>query len=340
MKRAAIAAIIVIAGVTAIYVNSASSEAAEREVTWLIAHEPVELFSRAAEVFESEYNRMSDGADIRVRIIGPSDIGGEGVFNLTKEEVRQALDSGKADLATMPLAGLGSNSPATALLAPFVFDDIESLSRVLDSDLEPTLLDQASVSGMRALAFTLSGGMQNFISDTVSIRSANDLKGLRIATASGNIAEEAIRSLGAVPVPVEIGTQELFDAIRQDKADAAEMTYTRLSIYPVTEPLIISETNHRVFLTLMFASDAFFNDLRGLEREALLSAADTAARAEREDSIRLAEDTKRKLLESGSTAIEITPAERNIMRANTESVRLSRVQMLGEDILQRLNALR
>jgi TRAP-type C4-dicarboxylate transport system substrate-binding protein len=293
-----------------------------REIRWLIAHQPISLFEPAAKAFQDEFNSESRGTKIRVVVLGPSDIVGGNVPHLDKASVYAALDGGKADIATIPIAALGSTTPASLVAAPFLFSDYGAMEQALDGDVGTQLLQTLAETGnVRGLAFTLSGGYQVLATRDAELDDAKDLAGLRVATPNGAIAADTLRSFGAIPVPVPPGdTLNLLAALDDGTADAVEITYTRLSIVNAPPVLTLNETDHSIFFTAILSGNAFYESLSEEDQTSLRAAARRAAQVERADSIELARVTKEKLQSLGSSVVAMPRGEREILRAKSRAL--------------------
>lgn len=272
------------------------------EVRWLLAHQPTELFSKAAAVFADDLAKDSGGT-MELSVILPKDLGYTG--DIPTADVMQILQNGKAELGTTYVVGIAGEDPELNVLnLPYLFTDYASATKVLDGDAGKELLATIGENTpARGLAFTYSGGFRIIVSNT-PIRTAADFKGLHIATAGGPVAEEALKALGATPIPVTIGASGAPEPVAS--ADAVETTYTRLSGALGEPPFrfkYISDTYHSLFLTAILASKSFYDTLTPAQQDALMRAAQDAAAVERQDSIALGAQTRTDIQKEGVTVI-------------------------------------
>ncbi len=314
---AAIALVAAAAYIIFFYQPNSGSASSAREVKWLLSHQPTDVFDNATRVFADTLKRESGGT-LKLVVIQPADVGVD-KGDVPHKAVLDALASGVADIASAYTIPLGDNhADFRALNLPFLFASYDEANAALDNAALPIL---GSLSGdIRGLAFTMSGGFRIIASKTRNFTKTDDLKGARIATSGGPVAEATLKALGAVPVPMDLehGTERDFSNI-----DGVETTYARLasalggaSAYTSH----VSETNHSVFLTAVIASGAFYDSLTPAEQRALQDAALAAAKVEREDSIQLNASVKDSLKAEGSSVTELSGDVRAALVKATEPV--------------------
>ncbi|MSU73961.1 TRAP transporter substrate-binding protein [Candidatus Kaiserbacteria bacterium] len=307
------------------------------QVKWLIAHEPISLFDRANKVFVDEFNKESDGT-IEIHIVGPKDFGSDNGHLLTSE-VFKALDGGQVQLATIVVTGLKTLDPKLEVLSlPFLFKSESAAGQVLDGPIGEELLETVNASTTaRGLAFTFSGGLMAIQSNSKQIRNLEDLKGLRIGTINGPVAEATLQSFGAITVPLDSGKGSPAINKLLDTYDGIETPYTRIDTRSSsTVPRYVSETNHSFFLTTILASDSFYNSLSAQDKGALVKAARAAAVAEREDSIALKEKNKVTLQERGTTIVTVSADATAAFKAKVVGVYAKFAPLFGADLIQKI----
>ncbi len=305
--RAIVAVVVIGLAAYAIFFHKATgsdASGASRTVTWLLSHQPTDVFARAADVFDETLQRESGGS-LSLVLMKPEDIGVE-KGDVPHAKVLEQLSLGTADIASVYTIPLGNEYQDFQMLnLPFLFGSYEEANASLDG-AALSILD-TRMDNVRGLAFTMSGGLRIIASRNTDIRKMSDLKGKRIATSGGAVAEATLVALGAIPVPLDLENDGSRDF---SSIDGVETTYARLSTALGSNTAFtshINETNHSVFLTAIIASDTFFDSLTPVEQAALISAARAAAKVERQDSIALNATVKEALRAKGSTVNEISP---------------------------------
>lgn len=294
---------------------------APMQITWVVAHEPVSLFDNAQIVFANEFDKDSDGT-VTIKILGPSDLGSTN-GHLSNAQVFEELDSGKAQLATEVVSALAPQDHSLAVLnLPFIFNDTASAESVLDGPVGGELLRTLDASSTATgLAFTFSGGLMGIESDTKEIKSAAELKGLRIGTENGKVAQAALASFGAIPVPIDPQGGALAASQQLASLDGIELPYTRLATTSEegAVPRYVSETDHSFYLTVIMVSDGFYASLSPQDQLALQKAAQAAAAQEREDSLSLAQQNLEQLRSGGATVIEWNASAEQALQEESRS---------------------
>jgi len=150
------------------------------KIRWVIAHEPLDLFERAAKDFQSFINEAQSAEKIEVEVMTLteySDKYNDGV-KVTKHDLLDLMNQGKIEMSQMYTTWLAEeyNHDMLALEMPFIFEDHDHATRVLEGEVGEYLLDKTTEnSNVRGMAFTYSGGFRNVITDK-PVSSLADLK--------------------------------------------------------------------------------------------------------------------------------------------------------------------
>jgi TRAP-type C4-dicarboxylate transport system substrate-binding protein len=149
------------------------------KIRWVIAHEPLNLFLRAAEDFERRVNEQQSQHKIEVEIMTLSEYSqryNDGVV-VTKHDLLDLMESGKIEMSQMYTTWLAEkyDQDMLALEMPFIFEDHDHATRVLEGEVGEFLLNKITEkSNVRGMAFTYSGGFRNILSS----KKVNTLQGL------------------------------------------------------------------------------------------------------------------------------------------------------------------
>ncbi len=314
---------------------SVETNPAPIHVRWLLSHQPVDLFARATQVFAEELKKGSNGQMI-LEVVTPDSIGYK-KGDVPNAEIFKQLDSGDVQIASAYTVALGRQDPEMwSLTLPYLFKSYDSMMPVLDGTVGRRILDSYSAaSTAHALAFTMSGGYRIIATRNTSIANLGDMKGLRIATSGGPVAEATLKAMGAIPVALDLenGSQML----DTQSIDGVETTYSRLAevLGSQTEyTKHINETNHSMFLTAILASDTFYDSLSPQNRKVLESAALAAAQVERQDSIVLSKQVKSRLEARGSVVTTLSSQAQDAFKAAAQSVYAQVSPLIGVDIVK------
>ena len=149
------------------------------KIRWVIAHEPLDLFERAAVDFQNFVNEAQSAEKIEVEVMTLSEYSekyNDGV-QVTKHDLLDLMEQGKIEMSQMYTTWLAEDieHDMLALEMPFIFEDHEHATRVLEGEVGEELLDKITEkSNVRGMAFTYSGGFRNIITDK-TVTSLKDL---------------------------------------------------------------------------------------------------------------------------------------------------------------------
>ena len=128
-----------------------------------------------------------------ITMLGHSDRDAESV---TVDEVR----NGALDMARVNISALDASGAATVVPSlPFLFKSTVHMRRVLDGPIGEEILAGLEAQGLIGLCF-YDAGPRSFYSVKQPIRTAADLKGLKVRVQQTDIWAALMRALGAEPV--------------------------------------------------------------------------------------------------------------------------------------------
>lgn len=292
-----------------------------QKIRWVLAHEPIELFLRAAKVFASEVNAKAEGAlDIEVMTLSEyAEKYNNGVV-VTKHELVDMINRGDIEMSQTYTVDIGEHDHEfRALDMPFLFESHDHATRVFEGPIGQSLLDGlAKSAGVKGLAFTYSGGFR-IIPGQEGIDTIEDIRDLKLRTSFSPVAIETFKAVGADVVPMEL--EEMTDAIQDADIQVGESTYPR--VYALGQDRVskvINHTEHSLFLTSILINQDFFAGL-GEELQGIVAdAAKVAANYERVISIEDVALTQAKAESDGIVVKRMSEEERARFKAATAHV--------------------
>jgi TRAP-type C4-dicarboxylate transport system substrate-binding protein len=293
----------------------------KKHVKWVLAHEPIELFIRAAKVFAAEVNaRAPEQLEIEVMTMSEYSQKYNGGVLVTKHELVDLLDSGKIEMSQTYTITLGKiNKDFFALDLPFLFKDHDHASRVFEGDVGASLLDSLQeTKKIKGLAFTYSGGFR-IIPGNEPVARIEDLRGIKVRTSHSPVAIETFRTLGADVVPMEL--EELSENLGSANVAVGESTYPR--VYALGHDKVskvINHTEHSLFLTSILIGTDFWNTLSADLQAVVAESAKVAARYERVISIDDVAKTQARAEADGIEVIKMSKEEQARFAAETKVV--------------------
>jgi TRAP-type C4-dicarboxylate transport system substrate-binding protein len=283
---------------------------ATKHVKWVLAHEPIELFIRAAKVFSQEVNARAPGElDIEIMTMNEYSTKYKDGVAVNKHSLVDLLDSGEIQMSQTYTITLGKiNRDFFALDLPFLFKDHDHASRVFEGEVGTSLLDSLQESRkIKGLAFTYSGGFRIIPGNETDAR-IEDLKGMRVRTSHSPVAIDTFKTLGADVVPMEL--EELSDNLGQGNVTVGESTYPR--VYALGHDKVskvINHTEHSLFLTSILIGTEFWNTLSPELQTVVSEAARAAAKYERAISIKDVGATQERCLADGIEVLRMSAEE-------------------------------
>ena len=293
----------------------------KKHVKWVLAHEPIELFIRAAKVFAAEVNaRAPEQLEIEVMTMSEYSQKYNGGVLVTKHELVDLLDSGKIEMSQTYTITLGKiNKDFFALDLPFLFKDHDHASRVFEGDVGASLLDSLQeTKKIKGLAFTYSGGFR-IIPGNEPVARIEDLRGVKVRTSHSPVAIETFKTLGADVVPMEL--EELSENLGSANVAVGESTYPR--VYALGHDKVskvINHTEHSLFLTSILIGTDFWNTLSAELQAVVAESAKVAARYERVISIDDVAKTQARAEADGIQVLKMSKEEQARFAAETKVV--------------------
>jgi C4-dicarboxylate-binding protein DctP len=291
---------------------------------------------KAAQFFADEVNSRMAGK-VHVEVFPNSQLYND---NNVMEAMR--LSSGDTGLMAAPsLSKFVKFSRQLQLFdIPFLFNDIDDVHKLADSEIAATLTQALESKGLKALGYW-DNGMKVFSirGDRPLRMTKGDFVGKKFRIQDSNIHEAMIKALGGTPQKLPF--KEVYTALGQGVVDGQENAWSNIyskKFFEVQD--YISVSNHSYLGYLLVVSIDFWNnlpedirtELNGIIKEATLKAREFAALADSED---------RKKIEAAGKAkvIDLTAEERNNWKAATRGVEDQFRKAIGEDLLKQVHTL-
>jgi len=293
------------------------------KIRWVIAHEPLNLFLRAAEDFERRVNSQQSEHKIEVEIMTLTEYSqryNDGVV-VTKHDLLDLMEQGKIEMSQMYTTWLAEKYEQDFLVfdMPFLFKDHDHATRVLEGNIGETLLQKlAAKSNVRGLSFTYSGGFRQLIANK-QVSTLAELAGTSVRSNRNPVAQATLTALGMKPVVAEV--EDLLKVVNEGLAEGGETNYPR--VFPLRQNEVtksVLDTGHSLFLTSMIIGDKFWDSLSPAVQEIVKNAAILAGREERAETIADGERAEQRLIEQGATITKWTQTQRDAAKLEMTSV--------------------
>jgi TRAP-type C4-dicarboxylate transport system substrate-binding protein len=294
------------------------------KIRWVIAHEPLNLFLRAAEDFERRVNEQQNEHKIEIEIMTLTEYSqryNDGVV-ITKHDLLDLMEAGKIEMSQMYTTWLAERYEPDFLAfdLPFLFKNHDHATRVLEGEVGETLLKKLTdKSNVRGLSFTYSGGFRQMIANK-RVSTLEELAGTPVRSNRNPVAQATIKALGMVPVVAEV--EDMRKVIADGQAEGGETNYPRM--YPLRQNEVtktVIDTGHSLFLTSMIIGDKFWATLSPEVQVIVKKAAILAGREERDETNRDGARAEKRLVEEeGANIVKWTQEQREEAQAKLAHV--------------------
>jgi len=297
-----------------------------RNIRWLIAHQPQELFVRTAKAFSEELNKLCPGElnveiltypEYRARyksipnldILDQADVD----INDAIKSFWEALFASDIEMSQIQVGQVGNlYSDFHALDMPFIFDDHDHVSETLEGPVGQELCrNLGQRSGVTGLSFTYSGGYR-VVGSNDPILTLEELQNKRVVVQDPITLGTTIESMGAKAIQVPPNLWNKYDLLGKGEADAVETTYLRFN------GKHILKTNHSMFMTTIVVSNKFWDSLTEKQQQAFRDAALFASRREREWSVQDADTFEKNAVANGVTITEISEQDQETLKRKSQ----------------------
>jgi TRAP-type transport system periplasmic protein len=297
------------------------------KIKWVLAHEPIDIFIRAAEKFIEVLDAKAPG-QFDVEVLTLSEYSEKYNVNITeqtadrisKHDLLDHMDAGKIEMSQMYTYVLSKyNQDLDALDLPFLFRDHDHAAKVFEGPIGENLLAGYSRnSNIQGMAFTYSGGFMNMPVNK-KVTSLSDMAGAKVRVSNSPVASATWAALGAQPVVMDV--ERVAEGIRQGAIDAGESSWPR--IYSCQQNEVaesILEPNHRLLLTNIIINKDFLASLTPEQQKIMKEAAMEAGRFERAVAVAEVEPTKARCQQDGIAVVGLNEQDMVQFRQVSEQV--------------------
>jgi tripartite ATP-independent transporter DctP family solute receptor len=230
--------------------------------------------TKLAVEFAENANKASPTVDVKV--FPASQLG------QTREVIEaMRLGSGAAGTTGGPAEYASFVRRLGVLGLPFLWKSYDHAIAVLDGPVGKELDQDMEKAGFKTLSWAVSWGFRNVITAKKEVKTAADLKGLKIRTIPTKVFVAAINSMGANATPMNFG--EIYTSLQSGVLDGFEHTAATVISFKMNEvACCIALTRHLMDPTFLVFSLAEWKKLSPAEQAALQKAANDAAQVVRQ----------------------------------------------------------
>lgn len=316
------------------------AHAAKYQIKWLLGHPNLDYFEEAARNFKTTVEKESKG-EIAVEIVtAEKEALGDASQAKADPAIAGLVAKGEAQMGHSFANVLADVEPSMlAFEAPYLFRGYRHMEGVFEGPVGAQMLDGLRSKGLVGLSFTYSGGANGVATTDKPLRSAADLKGLKVAVYGDAVEKAWLTQLGAIPVPVRHRRDAIMPLCEEGKADAAIITwrnFERAELNKRFKHFNLAGSSYLVSVT--YVNEKFFDALPKDLQALLVRASRESGRIERAQTIELNEISKREMTAKGVRPVYLTETARKSLEAAVAPSYAAVEKAVGKDLLQALRA--
>lgn len=270
---AAMAMSMVACGGAASEAASASGSAAQagaEPVTLRLGHtqSTTHLISESADKFAAMVEEKTNGA-VKIEVYPQETLG-------TNTELAEACSKGDVDLYISATGQYTSRyTPFTIVEAFYMFRDRDHMFKFYNSDAHQTLVDGLAEACNVHILADLYYGARQMTTSKVPLKTADDLKGLKMRAANEPLPIAAFTQLGAVPTPIAYNETLALQQSTVDGQENPPASISAMKFYEVQDYMNL--TYHQFQMLSIFLSDATMQKLTPEQVDVLYECAKAVA---------------------------------------------------------------
>jgi TRAP-type transport system periplasmic protein len=291
--------------------GAAQAQVREHTLRWTTQNPETHPISLGGKKF-AELVAAKSGGKIQVKLFPGGTLGGD-------VQVLSAVQGGTIDMFSMNSGILQGQVKEFAIVDfPFLFNDAKEADAVLDGPVGRMLADKLPEKGLVHLAY-YDLGFRNVTNSKRPIKTADDIKGLKIRVIQSPIYIDTFSALGANPVPMPF--PEVYTALEQKTIDGQENPFTVIEANKFQEvQKNLAGTRHIYNPQTMAISKKSWDKLNKDEQKILLDAAAESATYQRKVSRDAQDAALVNLKKGGMEYTDLPPAELAKVRAALKPV--------------------
>ena len=270
------------------------------------------------------------GGSIKVQVFTDRVLGGD-------RQTLEGLQMGTihcTSVSTGPIAAFVPQFDVFDL--PFLFKDKATAFKVVDGPIGQELLNKLPAVGMIGFNYW-ENGFRHLTNNKREVKTAEDIKGLKIRTLESKIHVDTWKQLGANPTPMSFS--QLYTALEQGVVDGQENPFGNVVSNKFNEvQKYLTTTGHVYNASPFLLSKKFYDGLTDKEKEAVKKAAKEAQAFQRAANDKEDQDSVGTLTQRGMKITALNPGEQQKVVASLKPVYDKYAEALGKELVEKLLA--
>ncbi len=316
--------------------SSAAPTQAKYTIHWQLGHRNLDFFEEAAKSFKKAVESRSHG-DIAVIIENSRDTGADA--SPENADIPMKVSKGDIEMGHSFVDVMGGmNSQLYAFEAPYLFRGNAHMEGVLDGPVGERMLSDLRSQHLVGLSFTYSGGPSGVASVSKPLRSAADLKGLKVGVYGDEVNAAWLKAVGATPVAIQHDLDGIAPMASKGGLDAVVITWRNFAHTNLQDTLKYMNLMGSTYLvSVTYANDRFFDSLPREYQTLLIEESRKAGRIERAKTIQLNEESREAMLSKGVRSIALTQAAKEAFTAAVKPAYEATInKALGRDLIEKI----
>lgn len=292
--------------------NDSSAQADKMVLRYAENHDENYPTTKAAYKFAELVKEKTNGR-IEIEVYHSAKLGDE-------KSVIEQVQQGDIDFARTSLSPLAEyDRELNVLQLPYLYRDKEHMWKVLDGEIGQNLLngmaDKANVVGLS----WFDSGARNFYDSKLILNEIEDFQNLRIRVQESSLMVDAVKALGADPVPMPYG--DVTAALEKGDIDGAENnwpSYESSGHYKNARYYVVDE--HTRVPEVQMISKKLWDSLSESDQQIIRECAAESAAYEKAEWAKSEQEAEAKMRSSDVTITELTPQERQKFQDAMSSV--------------------
>ncbi len=237
------------------------------------------------------------GGRIKIQVMNNATLG-------TEKDTIEQTRFGVIDMNRVNTAPFNNLVPETQVLGlPFLFRSVDHMHKVVDGPIGDEILTAFEAHGLVGLAFYDSGA-RSFYSTNKTIKTVEDLKGMKIRVQQSDMWIAIMEAFGANATPMPFG--EVYSSLQTGVVDAAENnwpSYESSGHYEVAKHYSLTE--HSLTPEVLVISKISWDKLSAEDQQILRAAAKESVGKMRELWVAREKASEEKVRTAGSEIVTI-----------------------------------
>ncbi|MCX7780806.1 MAG: TRAP transporter substrate-binding protein [Negativicutes bacterium] len=279
--------------------------------------------------FGEDLEKATNGK-IKVEVFSDGVLGGD-------RQVLEALQMGTVQATSVSTGPVAAFAPRMDVFdLPFLFKDKATAYKVFDGPVGQELLNDLPKVGLVGMGYW-ENGFRHLTNNKREVKTADDIKGLKIRTLESKVHVATWKTLGANPTPMSFS--QLYSALEQGVVDGQENPFGNVVASKFNEvQKYLTKTGHIYNANIFLISKKFWDSLTDSEKAIVKKVAEEAKVYQRQLNEKEDQDSAALLTQRGMKITELNPGEKEKLQQMLQPVYKQVGESIGQDIVDKVVA--